>query len=78
MRSEYGTLQLGPTRLDSSGNFLLGMKEIWNLPHQVFYVGLLLAGLRALSQFTSKADGGTGRRDIDSLLFLSRHFPCTR
>lgn len=46
MRSEYGTLQLGPTRLDSSGNFLLGLKEyFWNLPHQVFYVGLLLAVL---------------------------------
>lgn len=46
MRSEYGTLQLGPTKLDSSGNFLLGLKEyVWNLPHQVFYVGLLLAVL---------------------------------
>jgi hypothetical protein len=44
MRREYGTLQLGPTKLDSTGNFLLGLKEyFWNLPHQVFYVGLLLA-----------------------------------
>jgi hypothetical protein len=44
MRREYGTLQLGAQKLDSSGNFLRGFKEYFlSLPRQVFYVGLILA-----------------------------------
>lgn len=59
MRSEYGTLQLGPTRLDSSGNFLLGLKVyFWNLPHQVFYVGLLLAVLGLYHSLRQKRSAG--------------------
>jgi dolichyl-phosphate-mannose-protein mannosyltransferase len=55
MRSEYGTLQLGPTKLDSSGNFLLGLKKyFWNLPHQVFFVGLVLAVVGLFHSFRQK------------------------
>jgi len=44
MRREYGTLQLGAHKLDTSGNFLLGMRRyISDLPGQVIYIGAVLA-----------------------------------
>lgn len=44
LRREYGTLQLARQTADTTGNFLIGLKEyFFSLPHQVFYVGLVLA-----------------------------------
>ena len=44
LRREYGTLQLGAHKLDTRGNFLLGMRQyLLALPAQVYYIGLVLA-----------------------------------
>src|SRR3989442_10223663 len=43
LRREYGTLQLGAHKLDTRGNFLLGMRQFFlALPGQVYYIGLVL------------------------------------
>ena len=44
LRREYGTLQLGAHKLDTRGNFLLGMRQFFlALPAQAYYIGLVLA-----------------------------------
>ena len=44
LRREYGTLQLGAHKLDTRGNFVLGMRQyLLALPAQVYYIGLVLA-----------------------------------
>lgn len=44
LRREYGTLQLGAHKLDTRGNFLLGLSHyLWALPAQLYFIGLILA-----------------------------------
>ena len=44
MRREYGTLQLGAHKVDTSGNFLLGLRKYFSaLPGDLIYIGAVLA-----------------------------------